>query len=145
MTPSWRGLALTAFVALAAGFGGVWLGKQVFQHRGPPALHEVVHDRLHLRPDQRARIETLEANFLARRRTLELEMQTANAELADAIRREHGYGPRVTAAVERFHGAMRELQSETIRHVFAMREVLDAEQQAAFDATIVEALTAEAR
>ena len=67
----------------------------------------------------------------------------ANAELAAAIREEHGYGPRVTAAIERFHHAMGELQSETIRHVFAMREVLTPEQQAIFDTTVVDALTAE--
>jgi hypothetical protein len=40
---------------------------------------------------------------------------------------------------------MGELQSETIRHVFAMREVLTPDQQEVFDSTVVESLTAEAR
>ena len=48
-----------------------------------------------------------------------------------------------TAAVERFHDAMGRLQTETISHMFAMREVLNDEQKAIFDDTVVEALTTE--
>lgn len=145
MNLSWRGLALTAVVAFLAGVGGVWVGMtgmHALQH-GRPGLHEVVHERLNLTQDQTTRIEAIEYEFATRRRALELEMQAANMELASAIREEHGYGPRVTAAVERFHHAMGELQSDTIQHVFAMREVLTPEQQAIFDATVVDALTAE--
>ncbi len=144
MTPRLRGLLITALVALAAGFAGVGLGKLAFD-RAPhqPSLHEVIHDELHLTSEQSQRIESLEADFAARKRTLELEMRTANAELASAIREEHGYGPRVTSAIERFHHAMSQLQTETIRHVFAMRDVLTPEQKEVFDNTVVSALTAE--
>lgn len=146
MSLSWRGLAITAVVAFAAGLAGVWVGMagmHALHHQSRPVLHDVVHERLNLTPEQTARIETIEADFAARRRAREAEMQAANAELAAAIREEHGYGPRVTAAVERFHHAMGELQSETIQHVFAMREVLTPEQQALFDTTVVDALTAD--
>lgn len=143
--PSWRGLLLTALIALAAGLGGVWIGLRTFHAPAPSSLHDVVHERLDLSTEQERRIEAIEAAFATRRRALELEMQAANVELAGAIRDEHGYGPRVTAATERFHHAMGELQSETIRHVFAMREVLTSEQQSTFDSTVVAALTAEAR
>jgi len=140
---SWQGLIVTALVAFIAGFAGVWVGMHAFHEARHPGLHDVVHQRLDLTAAQTTRIEAIEAEFATRRRALELEMQAANAELAAAIREEHGYGPRVTAAVGRFHRAMGELQSETIRHVFAMREVLTAEQQTTFDATVVEALTAD--
>jgi Spy/CpxP family protein refolding chaperone len=143
--PSWKGLLLTALIALAAGAGGVWIGLRTFHAPAAPRLHAVVHERLDLSAEQEQRIEALEANFATRRRGLELEMQAANVELAAAIREEQGYGPRVTAAIERFHHAMGELQSETIRHVFAMREVLTPEQRATFDSTVVAALTADAR
>ncbi len=145
MKLSWRGLAATALVAFLAGVGGVWVGLTGMHalHQGRPGLHEVVHERLSLTADQTASIEIIESGFATRRRALEIEMQAANAELAAAIREEHGYGPRVTAAVERFHHAMGELQSETIQHVFAMREVLTPEQQAIFDTTVVDALTPE--
>ncbi|MGE0741901.1 MAG: Spy/CpxP family protein refolding chaperone [Hyphomonadaceae bacterium] len=142
MKISWPGLLITAIVALAAGFAGVWLGMRAFHHPGPPGFHEMVHEELNLSADQENRIEALEAEFATRRRALELEMQAANVDLAAAIREEHGYGPRVTAAIERCHDAMGQLQAQTIRHVFAMREVLNAEQQATFDATVVAALTA---
>ncbi|ANP48068.1 hypothetical protein ATE48_12910 [Candidatus Viadribacter manganicus] len=136
---------MTAAVAFAAGVGGVWVGMTGMHalHHARPGLHDVVHERLDLTQEQIERIEIIESEFATRRRAQEAEMQAANAELAAAIREEHGYGPRVTAAVARFHHAMGELQSETIRHVFAMREVLTAEQQAIFDTTVVDALTAE--
>ena len=38
---------------------------------------------------------------------------------------------------------MGQLQTETIRHVFAMREVLTPDQKQVFDNTVVSALTAE--
>lgn len=145
MKLSWQGLVVTALVAFVAGVGGVWVGMAGVHalHRGQPGLHDVVHEQLDLTQDQTTRIEAIEAEFATRRRALEIEMQAANTELATAIREEHGYGPRVTAAVERFHHAMGELQSETIRHVFAMREVLTAEQQILFDTNVVDALTVE--
>lgn len=139
---TFRSILLTAFVALAAGFGGVWLGMKALAP-APASMHDVVHHRLDLSSDQLARIETLEAAFAARKRALELEMRSANAELAAAIREEHENGPRVAAAIERFHDAMGRLQTETIAHMFAMREVLDDEQKAIFDDTVVETLTAE--
>lgn len=142
MKLSWQGLIVTAFVAFAAGLGGVWVGMHAF-HQRTPGLHDIVHERLDLTPEQLGRIETIEADFATRRQALELEMRAANADLAAAIRAEHGYGPGVTAAIERFHHAMGDLQSETIRHVFAMREVLTPDQQTIFDSTIVESLTAE--
>lgn len=145
MKLSWRGLIVTAIVAFAAGLGGVWLGMHSFHQRTSPGLHEIVHERLDLSDAQTTRIEALEAEFATRRQALELEMLAANADLAAAIREEHGYGPGVTAAIERFHHAMGELQSESIRHVFAMREVLNPDQQAVFDSTVVESLTADQR
>lgn len=136
-----RGLFVTALIALIAGFCGMWIGLRVFNPPERPGLHAVVHERLHLRPEQKRKIEDLEATFATRKKALELEMRAANADLAAAIRAEHGYGPQVTTAVERFHGAMGRLQSETIQHVFAMRATLDPDQQRMFDDTVVTALT----
>lgn len=144
MNQQLRGLLITALVALIAGFAGVGLGNLVFAgSHHQPSLHEVIHDELHLSAAQSQRIDSLEAAFRIRRQALELEMRAANADLAVAIREEHGYGPRVTAAVERFHHAMGQLQTEMIQHVFAMREVLTPAQKQIFDNTVVSALTAE--
>lgn len=146
MTPAIRGILVTVVVAFVAGLGGVFVGRMVFsQTQAVPSLHQAVHHDLDLSPEQRQRIDVLERDFAGRRQALELEMRTANSELAAAILEEHGYGVRVTAAVERFHGAMGELQSATIQHVFAMREVLTPEQQTRFDSAVTAALTAESR
>lgn len=143
MTPAQRAILISVVVAFLAGLGGVGLGKLLFEQRRPPSLHEVVHHHLQLTPAQEGEIEILERDFAARRSALELEMRAANAELAAAMREEHQYGPRVTAAVERFHHAMGELQSRTLQHVFAMREVLTPEQRLRFDNIVATALTDE--
>jgi hypothetical protein len=137
-----RGTLITAAVVFFGGLGGVWVGTQLFD-QPKPGMHDVLHQRLSLAPEQTTRIAALEREFESRRATLELEMRAANAELAAAMREEHVFGPRVTAAVEHFHDAMGRLQTETIRHMFAMREVLDGDQQAVFDDVVVDALTAD--
>ena len=143
MTPRFRNLLTTILLTLVAGFAGVGLGKLGFERSDrQPTLHEVIHEELHLTPAQSRQIEALEADFRVRRETRETEMRGANSDLAAAIREEHGYGPRVTAAVDRFHKAMGQLQTEMIQHVFAMRSVLTTEQMKKFDNTVVSALTA---
>jgi hypothetical protein len=74
---------------------------------------------------------------------LEAELRADNAWLAQAIRSEHGYGPQVSAAVDRSHQAMGALQKETLEHIFAMRAVLRPDQTVKFDDAVVKALTAE--
>lgn len=143
MTPAQRAIAVTIVIAFLAGLAGMGLGRLVFAPQHRASLHEVLHDELDLTQIQDQQIEVLERDFATRRRTLEVEMRAANAELAAAMREEHEYGPRVTAAVERFHAAMGELQSATMEHVFAMREVLTAEQRTEFDAIVASALTDE--
>ena len=54
-------------------------------------------------------------------------------------------GPQVAAAVDRSHGAMGELQKETLNHMFAMRQILRPDQARTFDRAVVKALTADAR
>ena len=92
-----------------------------------------------------SQIEELETRFAIRCRALELELRTDNARLAAAIQAEHGYGPRVTAEIDRSHRAMGLLQKETLSHVFAMRAVLRPNQAEKFDRAVVNALTADER
>ena len=140
-----RGLVLTLVLALLAAIGGTWIGaRYIYAQRHQPSLHEFVHEELTLSRQQEARLEVLEQDFAVRRRAREAELRAANAELARAIQVRHEYSPEVQAAVERFHGAMGELQKETILHVLAMRTVLTPEQAGQFDKRIGEALTQQA-
>lgn len=145
MSAAQRGIVITILIAFLAGIAGVGVGRSVFNSPAPHArnLHDMVHQDLALTPAQHRQIDALETSFADRRRALELEMRSANLELAAAIREEHGYGPRVSAAVEHFHHAMGQLQIETIQHVFAMRDMLTPDQQARFDNVVSAALTEE--
>ena len=136
-----------ALVVFLAALSGVFVGRALFEVRSktPGAIHDVLHDQLNLDAQQEARIAKLEAEFAVRRRALEYELRADNARLAEAIEAEHGYGPRVTAEVDRSHKAMGELQKATLSHIFAMRAVLRPEQAQEFDRAVVRALTADAR
>lgn len=141
-----RQIWLLAAVAFLAALAGVLVGRSIAD-RGldqPYALHEFLHEKLDLDEQQLARIEGLEKQFAIRKRALELELRADNARLAAAIEAEHGYGPRVTAEIDRSHRAMGELQKETLSHIFAMRAVLRPDQAQKFDRAVVKALTADA-
>jgi nickel and cobalt resistance protein CnrR len=136
-----------AIVACLAAIAGVFIGRVLIPAHGQPSseLHEVLHHDLKLDARQRAAIEQLEQRFAVRRRALELELRSDNLKLAEAIEAEHGYGPRVSAAVDASHQAMGDLQKQTLAHVFAMRNVLRPDQVSTFDRAVVKALTADGR
>lgn len=147
MTFSSRRTWLIAAVAFLAALAGVLIGRSISDQRPqqPSALHELLHNELNLDDQQLARIGDIEQRFAIRRRELELELRADNARLAAAIEAEHGYGPRVTAEIDRSHRAMGELQKETMSHIFAMRAVLRPDQAQKFDRSVVKALTADAK
>ena len=142
-----RRLLLVGLIAFAAAVAGVFVGRLVSD--APKAseteLHALLHDQLDLTPAQDAKIDRIEADFARRRRALELEMRASNVRLAEAIKAEHGYGPRVTEAIDHTHEVMGTLQKETLVHLCAMRAVLDRDQAKMFDESVVKALTADAR
>jgi hypothetical protein len=142
-----RRLFIVGLIAFAAAIAGVFIGRVVSD---PPKaseteLHALLHSELDLTPAQEGKLEQIESKFAGRRRTLETEMRAANIRLAQAIEAEHGYGPRVTEAIDHTHDVMGTLQKETLRHLFAMRAILDNDQARMFDKSVVKALTADAR
>nr|WP_294809536.1 periplasmic heavy metal sensor [uncultured Sphingomonas sp.] len=142
----WRWTVGIAVIAFLAGIAGALVGRALIPARTQSSeLHDVLHHQLKLDAGQEARIEVIEQQFAVRRRALELELRAANARLADAIQAEHGNGPKVAAAVDSSHVAMRELQKATLAHIFAMRQILHPDQADQFDRAVVKALTADAR
>lgn len=133
---------LVALVAFLVALVAARAGQGLFQP-DPNAgrLHVLMHEKLDLDAGQEARIDKLEADFAVKRRTLDTELRAANADLADAIGREHQYGAAVEKAVDRSHHAMGELQKATLSHVFAMRAVLRPDQAKRFDAAVTQSLT----
>lgn len=146
MTSS-RRMLLFGLIAFVAALAGVLAGRLVVEapRASETELHALLHRELKLSPAQQVKLDKIEAEFATRRDALELDMRAANIRLAQAIEAEHGYGPRVTEAIDETHRVMGELQKETLQHLFAMRVVLDPEQAAMFDKSVVQALTADAR
>ena len=142
-----RRILLIALIAFASAIAGVFVGRLISEQprANETELHAVLHKTLKLTPQQHGKIDAIEARYAVRRKALEFEMRAANARLAEAIEEEHGYGPKVTAAIDHSHTVMGALQKETLEHLFAMREVLNPEQAKMFDSTVVKALTADAR
>lgn len=143
----WRRLLVIAMIALLGALAGVSISRALLPAPQPPGaeLHRLLHDGLDLDAAQHARLEALEHRFALRKQALEMELRADNARLAAAIEAEHGAGPRVNEAVDRIHGAMGELQKETLAHVFAMRAILRPDQATKFDSAVVKALTADAK
>ncbi len=142
-----RRVAIIGFIAFVAELAGVFVGRLlvVAPQQSETELHALLHRELTLTAEQEKRLQAIEARYSGRREALELEMRASNIRLAQAIEAEHGYGPRVTKAIDETHEVMGELQKETLRHLFAMRSVLDRDQAAMFDKVVVKALTADAR
>jgi hypothetical protein len=144
---STKRLLLIAVIAFVAAAAGVFAARTFIDapRKSESELHALLHHQLNLDASQTAKMEAVEARHAPRRQALELEMLAANARLAEAIDAEHGYGPQVTAAVDHVHHVMGETQKEVLEHLFDMRAVLNPEQAAIFDRTVVKALTAEPR
>lgn len=140
-------LALGLVLAFLAAVAGVFAGRALYPapKQAGSALHEVLHHRLALDTTQQTQLSVLEQQFAIQRRTLELELRADNARLAEAIEAEHGNGPQVSAAVDRSHAAMGELQKATLAHIFAMRQLLRPDQTGAFDEAVVKSLTDDTR
>ncbi len=145
MTPQLHRALLVALIAFCAGLAGAWVGRTFIPAPSPPRaeLHDFLHNGLDLDAGQRARLEALESGFAVQKHTLEGQLRASNTELAHAIDQEHGAGPEVTAAVDRSHHVMGELQKATLAHIFAMRALMRPDQAAKFDAAVTRALTAD--
>ena len=141
MKATWRAISVTAILAALASGAATWASATwVNRERQPASLHSIIHEELDLSADQGRRLDAIEASFTGRRLSLEVEVRSANRELAVAIAASKGDTPAVQAAVDHFHGAMGDLQKATITHVFEMRSVLTPAQAEVFDGRVVEAL-----
>lgn len=143
---AWRKTLVFALVAFAFAVIGALVGQALVRSGSPESeLHEMLHHQLDLDAKQDAQVKLIEQRFAVRRQALELELRADNVRLAEAIETEHGYGPKVSEAIDRSHDAMGQMQKETLEHIFAMRSVLTPEQAAKFDRAIVKALTGKER
>lgn len=138
-------IVLAVFLAAVAGCLGALAADSWNQSASERGLHEFVHNELELTGAQEAELEAIESQFSSERKKLELAARSANAQLAQAMEQEHKYGSEVAAAIDEVHARMGDLQKLTMRHVFAMRGILDPAQQRKFDQQVSNALTRDPR
>jgi Spy/CpxP family protein refolding chaperone len=131
--------------AIAGCLGAIAAGQWSGDVARGGGLHVFVHEELGLTAEQDEQLEQLEADFADERSALESALRSANRDLAEAMEEEHSYGPKVAAAIDEVHVQMGELQKTTVRHVFAMRELLDEEQRVKFDRQVSASLTGDPR
>ena len=141
MRPPFRAVVVMVLITLlagaAGGIAGYICGARPHQRTD---LNGVIHQQLDLTAEQSRQIEVLEAQFKKHEKTVKAEMRAANRALAEALDQEHAYGPRARAAMDRFHMAEEDLQASTIKHVLAMRALLNSEQAHTLDQTVHKAL-----
>lgn len=92
------------------------------------AGHEWLHDELHLTPAQSATLQPIEKEFGLRETALRTQLENANRALAQILREEKSYTPRVADAVVAVHHHMGELQQASLQHLYDMRRALTPEQ-----------------
>lgn len=134
-------IVLAIVLAALAGCLGAFATDRWFGASETIGLHEFVHGELALDPAQNDRLDRLEERYAIENAQLKLGVRRANAVLAAAMDSEHEYGPEVSAAIDQVHASMGELQKSSVRHVFAMREILDDGQKRQFDRQVARSLT----
>jgi len=137
---------LFLLIVLATAFGGLYLGQHFMRlpdthYAGDSGnWHRILHDKLHVTPEQDVRLEEIERHYRQRRQYLEEQMRLANMELAEAIKADKSFSPKVQAATDKIHHAMGELQKATLEHLFEMRPILTDEQNRKLEQMVTDAL-----
>ncbi len=90
--------------------------------------HDWIHQQLQLTPAQHTALDSIEMKFQAKRSLLTGQLREANHELALALAEGKADSPKISAAVEKSHHFMGELQMLSIEHLFAMRQELNPQQ-----------------
>jgi Spy/CpxP family protein refolding chaperone len=146
----WRNLAITVILAGLAAYVGTRLGEHPSKPVEAPRaklllrdnVYQMVHQDMVLTPDQRRKIDDIEARYAHRRNELRAQIGSANAELGEALANEMALGTAASRALEHLQQAMGDLQRETILYTLEVRSVLTPQQQQVLDQKVFESLTA---
>jgi nickel and cobalt resistance protein CnrR len=147
LTQELRRFAITLLLVVAAAIGGAWIGGRIFTPK-PPAhmeLHEQLYSALNLSEEQRKKFEVLDQNNSKEEAYQRERLRIANRNLANLLEHEDTYNENVDAAIVEIHTAMNNLQVLTIKHLYAMRELLTPEQRTEFDRLVADTLREHAK
>lgn len=103
--------------------------------------HHYLHEKLGTTDEQNKKLLPIEQKFSERKKILEVQIISANHELATAINEDGKYSERVKQAVEKIHTAQGKLQEATLEHLFEMHSALTPEQRKKLNSLTTDALT----
>ena len=139
-----RYISATIFLlfVLITAFCGIYLGQNIPINRNSDSAnwHQLLHDKLHITDAQDAKLDILERKYSQKKQYLEEQMRLANMELAEAIKADKSFSPKVQEATDKIHHAMGGLQKTTLEHLFEMRPILNDEQNQKLERMITDAL-----
>ncbi|PHS21920.1 MAG: heavy metal resistance protein [Robiginitomaculum sp.] len=137
-----RKTIFAVILSFVAGIAGVWLGLKTLPASDPSPinLHEIVHHEFDLNAEQEAALNRLEAEYAHRREKYIEALKAANFEMAAAIKKHHDLSPEVVLAEQKYLSVLGEFQTETLRHIFAMRAIMSPGQAKKFDDIVLRSL-----
>jgi len=138
----WRQTFLSVVLGFAAGLLGIWVGLKVLPDARPVTIgmHDLIHQDLNLNAEQKASLQRLEEQYELHREKYKSNLRAATTALTAAIEQHHELSPEVQQAELEYLRVLGDFQNETLRHIFAMRAVLNAEQARKFDAQMLRSL-----
>ncbi len=131
---------------LISGFAGLYVGQNYLHFDGWKSeaksdhWHLISHEKLKITPKQATQLSEIEDRFYEQHKALELQISTANQELAKAITNDKFFSQKVQEATNKIHQSMGELQKLTIQHLFEMRPILTDEQYQKLEQIVTNAL-----
>ncbi len=138
----WRNSILVIIFSFLAGIGGVWIGLKTLPNSNPTALnlHERIHREFALDAEQKRTLHRLEERYAVSQAKYNADLKAASLSLAAAIKEHHDLSPEVVLAEQEYLSVLGHFQTETLRHIFAMRAILSPEQAKKFDDIVLRSL-----
>lgn len=130
-------------------FSGLYIGQNVLHFNNTVSenstrhWHQIFHEKLEITEVQSLKLSPIEEKFETKRKALERQIELANKELAEAIKKDKSLSLNVEKATSKIHQAMGELQKVTLEHLFEMQPILTDQQNRKLEQMITDALEAQ--
>ncbi len=138
-----------AFMILivSSAMGSAYIGQHYFPHihlqdetAKLNSFDQILHQQLSISPQQDVQLARIEETYQKQLKQFSEKLKLINIELANAVKEEKSFGPRIEKAIEENHTTLGELQKVTMKHLFEMQTVLSPEQSEKRNSVIANAL-----
>lgn len=146
MNSSWRVVLVTVVIATLCGFVGARFGAS----RSAPTVNsmqeqtvrqrvdDILRKKFNLTPAQKAEVDRIDDRYTRLRNQIIADLHAENVDLAAAVAENMTLSPLAKDAVMEIQVSVGMLQTETIKYILEVRQVLTPDQRKVFDEDIVE-------